>query len=640
MKRMIRKKLSLIILAAILVSLLFNYAVQTRGARRDMLLTSQELFWQIQQILEQNAAETKQIEHDFKESCLVRAKAAAYIVQSRHDIVGHQAEMEKVANLLDVDEFHLFDPDGTLYGGSQPKYFGLNFRSGEQMQFFLPMLSDRSLELCQDITPNTAEQKLMQYAAVWREDGEGIVQIGMTPGRVLEAKKKNELSYIFSLLTADSGAAIYAIDAESYEVLGSTDPDQLGKTAGEIGIDPKKIPTGQEVLRATVAGRDSCCAFSFSGPVILVRTHTIDSLYQSVNQDTLLLALYLLLGAVILLFMILHYLDSYIISGIAAVNHKLMTITGGDLDAVVEVRTTPEFAELSGHINSMVRSLLDMTNKLSEILEIVRIPIGVYEYNQGMKRVLATSRIADILRLSEGEAEGILADHTRFEAALAEIRRRPVDPERGIYEIPGPERRFVRMESFSRGHSTLGIVLDVTEDIAEKQRIEYERDVDQLTGLYNRRAFYRNADLLFRDAGRLGQAVLIMIDSDNLKQVNDRYGHENGDRYLQMIAGLLQSLPAEKKLTARLSGDEFVLLVYGCASRQELDGAIRRLGRSMKGCSLPLDGGRELPVSFSAGCAFFPEDGDDFHILLKRADDRMYRSKQQSKQNGRMWESS
>lgn len=88
MKRMIRKKLSLIILAAILVSLLFNYAVQTRGARRDMLLTSQELFWQIQQILEQNAAETKQIEHDFKESCLVRAKAAAYIVQSRPDIVG------------------------------------------------------------------------------------------------------------------------------------------------------------------------------------------------------------------------------------------------------------------------------------------------------------------------------------------------------------------------------------------------------------------------------------------------------------------------------------------------------------------------------------------------------------------------
>ena len=65
----------------------------------------------------------------------------------------------------------------------------------------------------------------------------------------------------------------------------------------------------QEGLRATVAGRDSYCAFSFSGPVILVRTRTIDSLYQSVNQDTLLLALYLLLGAVLLLFTIFPYLD-------------------------------------------------------------------------------------------------------------------------------------------------------------------------------------------------------------------------------------------------------------------------------------------------------------------------------------------
>lgn len=170
--------------------------------------------------------------------------------------------------------------------------------------------------------------------------------------------------------------------------------------------------------------------------MILVRTRTIDSLYQSVNQDTLLLALYLLLGAVILLFTIFRYLDSYIISGISAVNRKLMTITGGDLDAVVEVRTTPEFAELSGHINSMVRSLLDMTNKLSEILEIARIPIGVYEYNQGMKRVLATSRIADILRLSKGEAEGILADHARFEAVLAEIRRRPLIRNAGFMSFP------------------------------------------------------------------------------------------------------------------------------------------------------------------------------------------------------------
>ncbi|MCE2604307.1 hypothetical protein LH384_35025, partial [Pseudomonas aeruginosa] len=65
------------------------------------------------------------------------------------------------------------------------------------MKFFLPMLKDKSMQLCQEVTPNTAENKLMQYIAVWREDQKGIVQIGMEPIRLLEAMKKNELSHIF-----------------------------------------------------------------------------------------------------------------------------------------------------------------------------------------------------------------------------------------------------------------------------------------------------------------------------------------------------------------------------------------------------------------------------------------------------------
>lgn len=66
------------------------------------------------------------------------------------------------------------------------------------MQFFLPMLEDYSLQMCQDITPNTADGKLMQYAAVWREDHKGIVQVGLEPTTVLESMKKTELSYVFS----------------------------------------------------------------------------------------------------------------------------------------------------------------------------------------------------------------------------------------------------------------------------------------------------------------------------------------------------------------------------------------------------------------------------------------------------------
>lgn len=122
--------------------------------------------------------------------------------------------MQKIADLLQVDEFHLFDQSGLLYNGSQPKYFGYRFDSGEQMQAFLPMLNDKSMVIAQDVTPNTAEKKLMQYTAVWMENGENIVQIGIEPQRLLEAMRQTELSYIFSMVTPEEGTTIYVIDKE------------------------------------------------------------------------------------------------------------------------------------------------------------------------------------------------------------------------------------------------------------------------------------------------------------------------------------------------------------------------------------------------------------------------------------------
>ena len=136
MKKQINKRLCIIIFAAMLVSLLLNYLLQIFQAEDAMRAGSQELFWQINQILVQNEKEVEQIKEDFAKNCLVNAKAAAYIVQNKPDIINDQDELQKIAELLQIDEFHIFDTQGNLYAGSQPKYFGLNFNSGEQMQFF------------------------------------------------------------------------------------------------------------------------------------------------------------------------------------------------------------------------------------------------------------------------------------------------------------------------------------------------------------------------------------------------------------------------------------------------------------------------------------------------------------------------
>lgn len=632
MKQMIRRRLCIVILTVMLLTLFLNYFLQIQSARSDMYAGALDKFRQIEQILDQNEQDTARAKQDLKQDCFIRAKAAAYILQDRPEAVPDQNEMKKIANLLQVDELHLFDTEGNLYAGSEPKYFGYNFDSGEQMRFFLPMLTDRSLELCQDITPNTAERKLMQYAAVWRPDGQGIVQIGLEPTRVLEAMKKNELSYIFSMVTADNGSAIYAVDPESYRILGATQEQLVGRELAAVGLTPEQVQGSHGGFKAEVYGVDSYCVFMPFGSVILGMTESLSVLYREVNRSTALVALYLILIALLMIVSISKYIDRYIVDGISAINRKLTQITNGNLETMVEEDGTPEFSELSGRINLMVRSILDNTNKLSQILDIARVPIGVYEYSQGMRRVMATSRVAEILGLTDDEAGRLFADHSLFEAWLSAIGQSPLDEENGVYILPGEPQRFVRLETYYREYSVLGLVVDVTEEIQERRRIERERDIDLLTGLYNRRAFYRRMEELFDSPGKLGACAMIMADADNLKQVNDRYGHENGDRYLQGVAGIFRAVCGENSVLARLSGDEFAAFLYGYSAREELEELIKALYSVMSEETAEFNGQERIPVRFSAGCAFYPEDGNDFASLLKRADAAMYVVKRERKQ--------
>lgn len=632
MKNKIRKKLCVIIFAAMLFSLVLNYVLQIRQAHQAMRTASKEMFWQINQILLQNEKEMEHIKDDYANNCLINAKAVAYIVQNRPEIIGDQAEIDKIVELLQVDEFHVFDQDGTLYAGSEPKYFGLNFRSGEQMQFFLPMLEDRSLELCQEITPNTAEQKYMQYAAVWKEDGREIVQIGMKPERVLEAMRRNELSYIFSLVTADAGSVVCAVDPDTYEVLGSTDQSHIGRKISELGISGDQIKDGDSGFRSAFDGKESYCVFSPSGSVILGRIRPTEDLYMNVNRSSFMLAVYLLLLSVVMIVVISGYLDRYIIRAISAVNQKLRVITGGNLETRVDVETTPEFAELSQQINQMIRSLLDTPNKMAMVLDTVSPPMVIYEFRPNMKQVMTTRRIGDILGLSPEQTGEMMADRDLFERRLQELRRRPIDCEKGVFQLPG-QMRYVKMESIFYEQSVLGILMDVTDEVVEKQRIERERDIDLLTGLYSRRAFQRRMEELFDHREELGYAVLLLADADGLKQINDRYGHENGDRYLRRIADILRACPARRQIAARLGGDEFVLMAYGYEGQTALREDLEMLYKAKKGCQVFLSNQMQVPVCFSVGCGFYPEDGEDYQTLVKLADERMYQDKSSHKLN-------
>jgi diguanylate cyclase (GGDEF)-like protein/PAS domain S-box-containing protein len=174
----------------------------------------------------------------------------------------------------------------------------------------------------------------------------------------------------------------------------------------------------------------------------------------------------------------------------------------------------------------------------------------------------------------------------------------------------------------------LNILRDVTEARKSAQLIWQNANYDALTGLPNRYHFQSYLTKALQDASREnhGRLVLLFIDLDHFKEVNDTLGHETGDKLLVLVAERIRSAIRASDFTARLGGDEFTALLKltgtdnGQAERvaEKINDALRR----------PFSIGIEqINVSASIGLTIYPDDGQTVETLLKNADQAMYHAK-------------
>ena len=189
-------KIVFLALGLILMALVIQMAILNWINNKNTAKMSEVLLDRVVNVIEKNEDDEKNMITSLKEDYIVRAKAVAYIINANPDAEKNVDELKKIANLMSVDEIHLFDTTGKIYSGTIPEYYGYNFDSGDQMEYFKPMLEDKTLTMCQDVTPNTSEGKKMMYAITWDETGTRMVQVGIEPVRLLNEVKQNEISSI------------------------------------------------------------------------------------------------------------------------------------------------------------------------------------------------------------------------------------------------------------------------------------------------------------------------------------------------------------------------------------------------------------------------------------------------------------
>ena len=252
----------------------------------------------------------------------------------------------------------------------------------------------------------------------------------------------------------------------------------------------------------------------------------------------------------------------------------------------------------------------------------LRIPLG-----QGLSGWVAQNR-KPIVNGNPSVEPGYLNDPTKF-STLSSALAVPLEGVAGIIGVLALYRG--ERDAFTTDH--LRILLAVSSKMAlsienalKYQQAESSATTDYLTGLPNARSLFLELDRELARCKRDQSSLIVMVsDLDGFKQVNDRFGHLEGNRVLRLYAQALKESCREYDYVARMGGDEFVVVAPGLAP----DAAAKK-GEQMR--ALAKQAGFEICaediLSLSVGQAMYPDDGTDAEQLLAQADRRMYIEKQ------------
>lgn len=183
-----------------------------------------------------------------------------------------------------------------------------------------------------------------------------------------------------------------------------------------------------------------------------------------------------------------------------------------------------------------------------------------------------------------------------------------------------------------------GYIHNITNEKEAKLMLEYVSSYDEVTGLNNSKHFKSIIENILKNLMLLeSRGALILINIDNFKFINDTYGHNYGDIFLKKFSDDLKKIFNFNEILCRFGGDEFLLFIPYIDNFKDIKGIIRKIKGILK---FPYNiNGKKIFTSASIGITVFPDDGENFEVLLQNADVAMYRAKSNGKNQWQIFNS-
>jgi diguanylate cyclase (GGDEF)-like protein/PAS domain S-box-containing protein len=311
-----------------------------------------------------------------------------------------------------------------------------------------------------------------------------------------------------------------------------------------------------------------------------------------------------------------------------------------------------KLSPLNEDIENLQLRIKELENREEELLKVLRIhealhleilnalPINIFLEDRQGRTIFANENVCKMHGKSEEELVGKTV-FDFFPKAIAENqramdlevwKRRNLITKEVKANFLGKETHMLTGKTIihlkeSNNDYMLGFGLDITDRIQAERLIKHMAYHDTLTDLPNRRfvetflSDYTNHN----NMNKQNMLGIVLLDLDRFKVINDSLGHQAGDMLLQAVSNRLINSVGDKEITARIGGDEFIILIPNMQHRDEAKNVCEKVMRSMEDDFEIY--GQKLNVTTSIGISIYPKHGNDLNTLVKGADLAMYQSK-------------
>jgi len=482
---------------------------------------------------------------------------------------------------------------------------------------------------------------------------------------------------------------LYIVDAEGLILAHSTDESMiLTKETNESILALAERPSEDRIVTGTFEFEDEgirkYVAYSkipFADWLVVVEDDIAD-IKSPLDELARNYSVVLLLAILASFLMFVYMLSRWVTRPLQAVMSVIAEVGRGNMDARVRIRAEDEFGVLGRTLNDMLENIADLMkaqeranrlqvenvsvrerSRLSEMLRHAMYQLSTSLDVQKVKRIALEELTAfasyDRVTVWGREDNGELTLNAFRSAAdaLPDIDRsymlslyetierdeRPIRTRRDgtdVYVLAVPfslHGKFIGVKVLERtdreyepeeAELVLSYCSQVVVAISNASlyaQMERMAVTDELTGMYNRRYFYRLAEERLEAAAAGGAPLsVVLFDIDHFKQVNDRWGHFVGDEVLRRLARIVEREAPSERVLARFGGEEFVLLLPG-ADGEAAERTAERLRVAVADAVMPAESGT-LRVTISLGVAE-RRRGDRLDALLRRADEALYHAK-------------